>query len=82
MNLKIKISKGTVFRAICTALIILNITLKKFGIDILGTEEDTAAALAEAVSEIAVILISFWKNNSFTQNARKADVYLKELNQK
>lgn len=74
-----KISKGTILRAVFTALVVINLILKNLGLDVLGTEDTTAAALAEAISEASVILISFWKNNSFTQNAIKADEYLKEL---
>lgn len=74
-----KISKGTILRAVFTALVVINLILKNLGLDVLGTEDTTAAACAEAISEASVILISFWKNNSFTQNAIKADEYLKEL---
>lgn len=77
--IKLKISKGTILRAVFTALVVINLILKNLGLDVLGTEDTTAAALAEAISEASVILISFWKNNSFTQNAIKADEYLKEL---
>ena len=33
----------------------------------------------ETVIEIAIIVVGFWKNNSFSQAAIKADAFLKQL---
>ena len=74
-----KISKGTIVRTIMIVLVIVNMILKRLGFDVLNIEEGTVSAFVETVLEIAVIAVSFWKNNSFSENALKADKYLSEL---
>ena len=74
-----KISKGTIVRTIMIVLVIVNMILKKLGFDVLNIEEGTVSAFVETALEIAVIAVSFWKNNSFSENALKADKYLSEL---
>ena len=43
------------------------------------SEEEIYSALSAAV-QVIVTAWSWWKNNSFTKNAVKADKYLNELN--
>ena len=43
------------------------------------TDESTMLMIVEAIIEIAVIAVGFWKNNSFSTKAIIADQYLKEL---
>lgn len=74
-----KITKGTIIRTIMVALVIINMILKKAGINVIDVSESEVASFVETAIEIAVIVVSFWKNNSFSQNAIKADEYLKEL---
>lgn len=74
-----KISKGTIARTISIVLVLVNIVLKQFGIDAINVSESEILSLIEALIEVAIIAVSFWKNNSFTQNAIRADEFLKTL---
>lgn len=74
-----KISKGTLVRTIMIVLVIINMALQRLGYDIIDVEEDTILALVETVIEIAVIIVGFWKNNSYSENAIKADEFLRKL---
>ena len=74
-----KVTKGTIVRTIMLGLVLLNMILRKAGIDVIGFSESQVAGFVEMVIEVAVIITTFWKNNSFSPNAIKADKYLKEL---
>ena len=74
-----KISKSTIVRTILVALVIVNFFLERCGIDIIPADEYTITMLVETGIEIAVLVVGFWKNNSFTPNAIKADEFLKNL---
>ena len=73
------ISKGTIVRTIMLVIVIINMVLKHFGIDVINVEESQVLTFVETLIEIAVIIVTFWKNNSFTQKAIKADEFLKTL---
>ena len=73
------ISKGTIVRTIMMVLVILNIILERKGIDVINVSESEVLMLVETVIELAIIVVGFWKNNSYSKNAIKADKYLKEL---
>lgn len=74
-----KISKGTIVRTVLLVVVIINLILKQFGLDLIEVTESEILTVIEMVIEIAVIIVSFWKNNSYTQNAIKADEFLKNL---
>ena len=74
-----QISKGTIVRTIMLVIVIINMVLKHFGIDVINVEESQVLTFVETLIEIAVIIVTFWKNNSFTQKAIKADEFLKTL---
>lgn len=74
-----KITKSTIVRTILTLLVIVNFVLERCGIDIIPSDESVILMIVETVIEIAIIVVSFWKNNSFTPAAIKADKFLKEL---
>lgn len=76
-----KITKGTIIRTILTVLVIVNFILERCGIDIIPADEGTITMLVESLIEIAVIVVGFWKNNSFSKNAIKADEFLQRLRQ-
>lgn len=73
------ISKGTIVRTIMLVIVILNMILKHIGIDAINVSESEILSLVEVLIEVAVIAVSFWKNNSFTEKAIKADEFLKTL---
>lgn len=74
-----KISKGTIVRTVMLIIVLLNMILKHFGIDVINVSENEVLSVLEMLIEIATIIVTFWKNNSFTQNAIKADEFLKTL---
>ena len=74
-----KIKSDTIIRTVITFIALLNSILVMLGRSPLPWSED---ALYEGMSAgLAVIttLWSWWKNNSFTTAAIKADNYMKEL---
>ncbi|MBR2044041.1 MAG: phage holin [Clostridia bacterium] len=68
-----KITKGTIVRTIMIGIVIINMILKKFGIDVINTDESTVASVVEALIEIGSIAAAWWYNNSFSEAAKKAD---------
>lgn len=74
-----KISKGTIVRTIMLVIVVLNMILKHFGLDVINVSESEILSAVEMIIEIAVIVVTFWKNNSFTDKAIKADEFLKTL---
>lgn len=74
-----KITKSTIVRTILVALVIINFILEKCGVDVIPTDEHIILMFVETAIEIAVLVVGFWKNNSYTEKAIKADEFLKEL---
>ena len=74
-----KISKGTIVRTVMLIIVVLNMILKHFGLDVINVSESEILSVLEMLIEIAVIIVTFWKNNSFTDKAIKADEFLKTL---
>ena len=74
-----KITKGTIIRTIALAVVLLNLILKALGKPLIDFDEGTVMYWLEYIIEIAVIIVTFWKNNSFSPAAIKADEFLKEL---
>ena len=73
------ISKGTIVRTIMLLIVIVNLILKACGKPLIDVEEHTLFYWLEVVLEIGVIITTFWKNNSFSKAAIKADEFLKKL---
>lgn len=74
-----KISKSTIIRTILVAIVIINFILEKLGVDLIPADESVITMFVETLIEIAVIVVAWWKNNSFSEKAIKADEFLKEL---
>lgn len=74
-----KISKGTIVRLISVLFVIVNLILKAVGKPVIDIDEGSILAVVEAVITIAVVAVAFWKNNSFSPAAIKADEFLKKL---
>lgn len=72
-------SKGTIIRTACLILAIINNALAIFGKSPLPIDD---AMLTEVISfgfTVVTSVVAWWKNNSFTIPAIKADEYMKEL---
>lgn len=74
-----KITKSTIVRAILIVLVVVNFLLEKCGVDVIPTDESVILMWVEFIIEMAVIVVGFWKNNSFSKKAIKADEFLKQL---
>ena len=69
-----KITSATIARTVCLALAIINQALMYFGIQPLPFVNDELYELASNIALFVTAAIAWWKNNSFTLKARKADV--------
>ena len=74
------ISAGTVARTACLLLALTNQVLSALGKPMLPIESETMEQLVTAGITSIAALVAWWKNNSFTQNAIKADEVLAQLN--
>ena len=73
------IKKSTIVRTIMLLIVLVNLVLKAFGVDLIPIDESLIAEIVEMLIEVAVIVVAFWKNNSFTEKAIKADEFLQKL---
>lgn len=74
-----KISKSTIIRTLILLLVIINMVLRYFGIDPLNISDNEIAIAVELIIELLAIIAAWWYNNSFSQNALKAQKFLEEL---
>ena len=72
----LKVTNGTIARAVLTILAVVNFILKSRGINVIDVDEDSIYAVVENFVSAGAILWGFWKNNSFTLAARNADFAL------
>ena len=75
-----KISAATVARTACLLLALTNQVLSALGKPVLPIESATVEQLVTAGITTVAALVAWWKNNSFSTNAIKADKYLNDLN--
>ena len=76
---KKKVSSETIIRTIVLAVTLINQVLTMLGYNPLPFAEDELYALLTTAATVAATLWAWWKNNSFTRNAIKADEYLVKL---
>ena len=74
---KINITKGTLIRTILLVLALINQILAVFGKSPIPIDDDTVTNLISTAWTVIASLIAWWKNNSFTDKAIKADKVLK-----
>ena len=74
-----KIKSDTIIRTIITAVALLNSVLVILGKSPLPWSNDELYEGMSAALAVITTLWSWWKNNSFTTAAIKADKYMKEL---
>lgn len=75
----VKITKGTIIRTILTVIVLINLVLKAFGKSAITVDDGVIANVVETVIEIAAIAVGFWKNNSYSEKALRADKFLQDL---
>lgn len=74
-----KISKETIIRTGVLILTLANTLLSAFGKNPLPFGENDIYQAVSAICTVAATVWAWWKNNSFTSAALKADEYMKEL---
>lgn len=73
------VSKGTVVRTVLLLLALVNQVLTLCGISPLPLEDETVTQVIGFGFTAVTAVVSWWKNNSFTQAALAADEYLHEI---
>ncbi len=73
------VTKGTIIRTALLFLALVNNILDLFGKSPLPIDDVELENLISLIFTIATALTAWWKNNSFTQEAIKADDYLERL---
>lgn len=79
MQDKIKTNVGTYIRTIGLIVASINMLLTGFGKNPIPFSEGEVYAVTSTIIEGVFIVISWWKNNSFTNEAKLADLYLKDM---
>ena len=74
-----KVSQDTIIRTICLAIALLNQALVYFGKQRLPFTENETYQMVSDVVTFVVAIWCWWKNNSFTIPAIKADKYMELL---
>ena len=74
-----KVSKSTIIRAIMPIIALVNVALEMSGHSLIPIDEELVSELVSFGFLAFTAIYGYWKNNSFTPNAIKADEYLKEL---
>jgi len=74
-----KISAGTIARTIVLALALLNQILTATGHNVINISDEDVNTLISTVFTIVTAIMAWWRNNSFTQSALKADEVMKDL---
>ena len=79
MNNKLNITSGTIARTIILVLALLNQILTATGHSVINISDESINTLISTGFTIVTAVIAWWKNNSFTQSALKADEVMREL---
>lgn len=74
-----KISKETIIRTILLIVALVNMALNAFGKNTLPFTDDEISEIISVVFMAVTSIAAWWKNNSFTEKARIADLYLEGL---
>jgi len=77
-----KVKNETIIRTAVLVLALINQVLTASGHSIIPVTEDQVAELISIAITIGASVWSWWKNNSFTQEALEADCVMEELKAK
>ncbi|MGN1317611.1 MAG: phage holin [Lachnospirales bacterium] len=73
-----KIEKSTIIRTIILIIALINQIIVCLGYNPLPFDDADITNIVSVIVTVLASLWSWWKNNSFTKEAIKADNYLKE----
>lgn len=74
------VKKDTIIRTVILVIALINTLLNACGKNTLQFTDDEVSAVISAMFTFAASIMAWWKNNSFTDNAIKADEYKDKLN--
>lgn len=74
-----KISKETIIRTVLLIAALVNMALNAFGKNTLPFTDDEISEIISVIFMAVTSIAAWWKNNSFTERARIADIYLEGL---
>ena len=77
--MKYKIDSQVIARTIILTIALINQIFAIFGRQQIPVQEDTVYQIVSLLFTIVTTVWSWWKNNSFTQEAIKADEYMHKL---
>ena len=77
-NSRMTISAGTIARTICLCLALVNQILTATGHSVINISAESINTLISTGFTIVTAIVAWWKNNSFTQSALKADEVMRE----
>ena len=77
-NNKMNITSGTIARTIILILAIVNQILTATGHNVINISDESVNTLISTGFTIVTAIVAWWKNNSFTQSALKADEVMRE----
>ena len=75
---KLNVTAGTIARTIILALALANQILTATGHGIINISDDDVNTLISTIFTVVSAVAAWWKNNSFTQSALKADEVMRE----
>ena len=73
------ITSGTIARTIILVLALVNQILTAMGHSVINISDESINTLISTGFTIVTAIVAWWKNNSFTQSALKADEVMREL---
>ena len=77
-NNKMNVTPGTIARTIILVLALLNQILTAMGHSVINISDESINTLISTGFTIVTAIVAWWKNNSFTQSALKADEVMRE----
>ena len=82
MQDNVSIKTETIIRTVCLIIALVNQLLIGLGKQPIPIEDKEIYTLVSTLVTIVLAIRCWWKNNSFTVPAIKADLYLEELRKK
>lgn len=79
MKINIKCTKATVIRTALLIAALINNFLTMRGHSVLPIDDEEITQVVTAIFTGVTSLMAWWKNNSFSEEAHKADQHLKKL---
>lgn len=77
-NNKMNITSGTIARTTILVLALANQLLTATGRSVINISDESINTLISTGFTIVTAIVAWWKNNSFTQSALKADEVMRE----